>query len=76
MGVYKLEDIRIRFRFFFVEHIVDAMMKPALVQFLWILGIQYMIGSVFSLSVILKPRRLVYSVLSSIISTQQLLALQ
>ena len=52
------------------------MMKLAPVGFLWILGIQYMIGSVFSLSVILKLKRLVYSVFSSIISTQQLLALQ
>ena len=47
-----------------------------LLDSLRILRIQYMIGSVFSFSMILKPKCLVYSVLSSIISSQLLLALQ
>ena len=38
------------------------MMKRAAVRFLCILGIQYMIGSVFSFSVILKPKSLEYCV--------------
>ena len=61
---------------FFVEHILDAMANLVPIGFLRIWKIQYMIGSVFSFSAILKPRRLVYSVFFSIISSQLLLALQ
>ena len=48
----------------FVEHVLNAVTKRAPVGFLWILGIQYMISSVFSFPVILKPKSLVYSVFS------------
>ena len=51
---------------YFVEHVLDAMMKRAPVGFSYILGTQYMTDNVFSFSVILKPRSLVYSVFSSI----------
>ena len=66
LGVYELK---------YIEKRLDEMMKRAPVGFLFILGIKYMILSVFSFSVILKPRRSVYSVLSFIISSQLLLAL-
>ena len=62
VGVYELKDIGNRFRNCFVEHILDAVVKHEPVGFLYILGIQDIISSVFSFSMILKPRRLVYSV--------------
>ena len=60
----------------FVEHILDAMTERARAGFLCVLGIQSLISSVFSLSVILELKRLVYFVFSSIISSQLLLPLQ
>ena len=59
----------------FAEHISDTLMKRAPVGSLCTLGIQYTIGSIFPFSVILKPTRIVYFVLSSFISLQLLLAL-
>ena len=50
----------------FVKHGLDAMMESAPVS----------TCSAFSFSVILKPKSLVYSVFSSITTTQLLLALQ
>ena len=80
LGVYMLNRLKTDFCFetgiCFAEQILDAMMKCAAVEFLCILGYQYMIGSVFSFSSILKPKRLVYSVFSSIISSQLSLTLQ
>ena len=70
LGVYELTDIGSIFKSF-----VKQMVKCIPVGFLCILGIQYIFGSVFSFSVVLKPKRLVYWVLSSIISLQLLLAL-
>ena len=46
----------------FVEHILDTMANLVPLGFLCIWKFQYMIGSFYSFSVILKPRRLVYSV--------------
>ena len=59
----------------FAEHILDTLMKRAPVGSLCTLGIQDTISSIFPFSVILKPKRIVYSVLSSFISLQLLLAL-
>ena len=44
----------------FVKHILAAMKKRAPIGFLFILGIQCVIGSVFYFSAILKPKRFVY----------------
>ena len=62
LGVYGPKDIGNSFRNSFCRGYLDAMMKRAAVRFLCILGIQYMIGSVFSFSVILKPKSLEYCV--------------
>ena len=62
LGVYQLKDKweQTYSENCSVEHILDAMMKRAPVGFLCILGIQYMIGSVFSFPVILKPKGILY----------------
>ena len=72
LGVYELKDKRNRFTF--VEHIFDTIMKRAPVGFSRVLGIQYIIGTVFAFSLILKPKCLVYSVFSFIFSLHLLLA--
>ena len=70
LGGYELNDIGSIFKYF-----VKQMVKRIPVGFLCMLGIQYIFGSVFSFSVILKPKPLVYWGLSSVISLQLLLAL-
>ena len=52
MGVYELKDMTLekKLEIRFVEDILDAVMKHAPVGLLCILGIQYMIGSVFPFS--------------------------
>ena len=40
-----LKTLEVDVKIGFVEHILDAMMKP--VRYLCILGVQYMIGKVF-----------------------------
>ena len=72
LGVYELKKTETDLKTSFVEYISDAKMKLAPVGFLYILEFQYMIGSVFSVSVILKTKN---SLFSSIIWSQLLLAL-
>ena len=67
-GIKRLET-----EIFFVEQILDEVMKLTPIGFLSILKMQYVIGKVFSFSVTLKPNCLVYSLFSSINSAQLLI---
>lgn len=58
----------------FAEHILDTMLIP--VRYLSILGVQYILGSAYSFSVTLEPKRLVYNVFLSINSSQHFLFFQ
>ena len=64
LGVYKRHRFETDLEICFVEQFLDAIIKRDPAEFLCNFGIQQMIGS-FSFSVILKPKRLVYSVFSS-----------
>ena len=64
LGVYELKKTETDFKNLktsFVEYISDAKMKLTPVGFLYILEFQYMIGSVFSVSVILKTKNSLFS---------------
>ena len=76
LRAYELKDIETNLEIRFVEHILDAMMKCGPAGFLCNLEIRYTIISVIPFSMILKPKRLVYSVFSSTISLELLLTLQ
>ena len=69
LGVYELKHIRTRFKKI-VELILAAMIKRVPNGFLSILGIiQYKTGSLFSFSVILKPKSSVFLGFSSIVTS-------
>ena len=68
LGVYELKHIRTRFKKI-VELILAAMMKRVPNGFLSILRIQYKTGSLFSFSVILKPKSSVFFGFSSIVTS-------
>ena len=55
LGYRRLKTLETDLETCFVEHILDTMMKRVPVTFLYILGIQHMIGSVFSFPEVLKP---------------------
>ena len=68
LGVHELKHIRTRFKKI-VELILAAMMKRVPNGFLSILGIQYKTGSLFSFSVILKPKSSAFFGFSSIVTS-------
>ena len=68
LGVYELKHIRTRFKKI-VEVILAAMIKRVPNGFLSILGIQHKTGSLFSFSVILKPKSSVFFGFSSIVTS-------